>query len=360
MALDASGCGAETGAMARASLTVDLAALVANWRALASMAPGAATAATLKADAYGAGVAPAARVLAAAGCREFFVALAEEGAALRAALGPGPEIGVYSGHMAGDAGLIRDAALVPMLNDTAQFARHRAALPGHPFGIQLDSGMNRLGMEPADWAALAPEALAAGPALVMSHLACSDEPDHPMNAAQLAVFRRMSDGMGLRRSLSATGGVLLGPDYHFDLVRPGIGLHGAAPFTEGRPSVRLSLPVVQTRSLTPGETVGYANSWTAPAPARIATVAAGYADGLLRALSNRGRLWAGDIPCPIVGRVSMDLITVDVTALPEVPETLEAIGPHQSVDDLAEAAGTIGYEILTSLGARYDRRHLAA
>lgn len=344
--------------MARATLTIDLDAIAANWRALDALcAPGCETAATVKADAYGTGLATVARALAAASARSFFVALAEEGAALRAVLGPGPFIGVFSGHMDGDAPLLRDAALAPMLNAPEQVARHRAALPGHPFGVQLDTGMNRLGIEPADWAALAPDLLREGPALVMSHLACSDEPDHPMNAAQLAAFRAMTDGTGARRSLAATGGILLGREYHFDLARPGIGLHGAAPFAAGTPALRLSLPVIQTRPLAPGETVGYGNSWTASAPARIATVAAGYADGIQRALSNRGRLFAGPVSCPIVGRVSMDLITVDVTHLPEPPEALDLLGPGQSVDDLAEAAGTIGYEFLTSLGARYARHY---
>lgn len=344
--------------MARATLIIDLDAIAANWRALDRQSgPGTETAATLKADAYGTGLAPVARALAGAGARSFFVALAEEGAALRAVQGPGPFIGVFSGHMAGDAALLREAALVPMLNSPEQARRHLSALPGHPFGVQLDSGMNRLGLEPADWAALAPGLLPEAPVLAMSHLACSDEPDHPMNAAQLASFRAMTEGTGLRRSLSATGGILLGPDYHFDLARPGIGLHGAAPFAAGTPAVRLTLPVIQIRAVAPGETVGYGNSWTAAAPARIATVAAGYADGLLRALSHRGRLWAGDTPCPIVGRVSMDLIGVDVTHLPEPPEALDILGPHQGVDALAEAAGTIGYEILTALGARYARIH---
>lgn len=342
--------------MARALLTVDLSAITANWRALAALGPE--TAATLKADAYGTGLAPVARSLAAAGARSFFVALAEEGVALRAILGPGPEIAVYSGHMAGDAPLLRDAALVPMLNAPEQVTRHFAALPGHPFGVQLDTGMNRLGMEPEDWARLAPVLLARGPVLVMSHLACADTPAHDMNARQLASFRQMTDGLGLRRSLAATGGILLGPAYHFELTRPGIGLHGAAPFSQGQGALHLSLPVIQTRRLAVGETAGYGNSWTAERPSRLATVSAGYADGVHRVLSNRIRMWHGDTPCPVVGRVSMDLITVDITDLPDTPEALDLLGPHQGVDVLAEAAGTIGYEMLTSLGARYARRHL--
>ncbi len=316
------------------------------------------TGAVVKADSYGLGAARVARVLAQAGARKFFVAAAEEGATVRQALGEGPEIFVFSGHMAGDTEMIGDLGLTPMLNSAEQVKRHRDALPGAAFGVQLDTGMNRLGLEPADWAAVSAELIAAGPKLVMSHLACSDEPDHPMNAAQLKNFRAMTDGTGLKRALSATGGILLGPDYHFDVTRPGIGLYGGLPFEKARPVVRLSLPVVQIRKVAPGETVGYANSWTAPRESRIATVAAGYADGLSRRFSGKARLWAGDTPCPLVGRVSMDLITVDVTDLAEVPQSLDILGPHQGVDALAEVAGTIGYEILTALGQRYQRAYV--
>ncbi|MBD3765457.1 MAG: alanine racemase [Rhodobacterales bacterium] len=342
--------------MATGTLHIDLAALAANWQALDRLSgSGTQTAAVVKADGYGLGAAAVARALAGAGARRFFVAVAEEGASLRAALGPGPQIGVFSGHMQGDTDLIAQADLTPMLNSIDQVARHFEALPGHPFGLQLDTGMNRLGMEEAEWAAVAPYALQAGPQLVMSHLACADEPDHPVNAAQLAQFHHMTDGLGLPRSLSATGGLLLGPDYHFDLTRPGIGLYGGLPFAGARPVVRLSLPVVQVRDLAEGEAVGYGCTHVAAAPARIATVSGGYADGLIRSLSGRATLWAGDIPCPVAGRVSMDLITVDVTHLDPVPETLDILGPHQGVDALADQAGTIGYEILTSLGARYRR-----
>ncbi len=346
--------------MSRATLRIDLQAIVANWRDLAARAPGTETAAVVKADAYGLGAAEVARALAGEGARSFFVALAEEGAALRRVLGPGPAIFVLSGHMAGDAALIREAGLVPMLNSPEQAARHLESGP-LPFGVQLDTGMNRLGLESADWLALAPTLLPMRPALVMSHLACADEPDHPANAAQLDEFRRMTGDIAAPRSLAATGGILLGRAYHFDLTRPGIGIYGGAPFAGARPVVGLSLPVIQTRALAAGEGVGYGLSWTAPAPARIATVAAGYADGLPRALSGTGlRLWSGDVACPVVGRVSMDMITVDVTQLAEVPETLDILGPHQGVDALAGLAGTIGYEILTSLGTRYGRAYAEA
>lgn len=342
--------------MGAARLTIDLNALAANWQRLDRLSRSE-TGATIKADGYGLGAAQVARKLAQSGARQFFVALAEEGAAIRQALGNGPEIYVYSGHMAPDAQTIRNLGLIPLINSAEQLARHFESLPGHPFGIQLDSGMNRLGMEPREWAAVRDIALQAGPRLIMSHLACADEPDHLMNTQQADEFRAMTEGCDVPRSLAATGGVLLGPAFHFDLTRPGIGLYGGAPFVEAYPVVHLALPVIQTRDVEAGEAVGYNCTWHAGQPTRLATVAAGYADGILRSLSNKANLWAGDTPCPVVGRVSMDLITVDVTHLTEVPEALDLLGAHQGVDDLARDAGTIGYEILTSLGSRYRRRY---
>lgn len=346
--------------MAGGTLTIDLDAIGANWRALDRLSAGSVqTAAVVKADAYGLGVGRVARALAQAGARRFFVAMAEEGATLRQVLGPGPEICVLSGHMAGDTDMIGDLDLVPMLNSLDQITRHLEALPGRPFGIQLDTGMNRLGMEPDDWAAVAGIVLEADPQLLMSHLACADMPDAALNAQQLATFRALTDGMGIARSFAATGGILLGPEYHFDLTRPGVGLYGGQPFAQARPVVGLSLPVIQTRMVETEEYVGYAMGWQADRPTHVATVAAGYADGLGRALSNRGTLWAGDVPCPILGRVSMDMIAADISHLDGVPDALDVLGPHQGVDDLAAAAGTIGYEVLTSLGPRYTRRYSA-
>lgn len=340
--------------MSTGTLTIDRSALVANWRALAETA-GVDTAAVVKADGYGLGAAEVGSALAAAGAREFFVAVAEEGVALRHALGSGPRISVLSGHMTGDAEAIRGADLTPMINSVDQLLRHVEALPGLPFGLQLDTGMNRLGMEPAEWAAVRDIALAQNPTLIMSHLACSDEPDHPMNAQQRRVFNEMTQDISAPRSLAATGGIQLGPDYHYDLVRPGVGLYGGLPFIDARPVVTLDIPVIQIRDVEVGETVGYGNSWTAQRPSRIATISAGYADGLIRAMGSRAQLHAGDLAVPVVGRVSMDLITIDVTDLPDEPETLQLIGLHQSIDTVADYAGTIGYEILTSLGARYTR-----
>lgn len=343
--------------MASGILTIDLDALVTNWRSLAAMSDGE-TGAVIKADGYGLGAPNVARALSRAGVRRFFVAIAEEGGALREVLGPGPEINVMSGHMAGDSDMIGDLSLTPMINSLDQLLRHVEALPGAPFGIQLDSGMNRLGMEPSEWQAVRDIAVSQGPTLLMSHLACADEPDHEMNRRQLKCFREITDGLDIPRSLAATGGILLGRDYHFDVTRPGIGLYGGNPFDLATPVVRLDLPVIQIRDVDPGETVGYGNTFIANAPTRVATVAAGYGDGLLRALSNTGYLYYDDIRCPILGRVSMDLIGVDITALGKTPTSLEILGNTQKVDDLAQAADTIGYEILTSLGPRYARRYL--
>ncbi|MDN5567329.1 MAG: alanine racemase, partial [Paracoccus sp. (in: a-proteobacteria)] len=321
-------------------LQIDIPAITANWSALAAKAPGARAAAVVKADAYGLGAARVVPALYQAGARDFFVALAAEGRAIRPHLPADATINVLSGHMEGED----LTGLVPVLNSPAQFFRDRTMRPGEPFAIQLDTGMNRLGMEAAEWAAIRSEALAAGPAFIMSHLACADEPDHPANAAQLAAFHAMTDGCGVPRSLAATGGILLGPAYHFDMVRAGIGMYGGRPFADARPVANLSLRVIQTRDVKAGEMVGYGASWHADRDSRIATVDAGYADGILRALSGSGALmFAGDAGCPIVGRVSMDLITVDVTGLDVVPDRLDLICGHQPIDRLADLAGTIGY-----------------
>jgi alanine racemase len=344
--------------MTQAVLTIDTNVLCDNWQALdAKSADHVETAAVVKADGYGLDAGRVATALAKRGVKTFFVAVAEEGIAVRNAVGNGPEIFVFSGMMLTDASVLSEYNLTPLLNAPEQFVRFRTELPDARFGVQLDSGMNRLGMEAEEFAPLRTEA--ANARLVISHLACADEPDHVQNAAQLAAFRGLTDGMDVRRSLAATGGTLLGADYHFDLCRPGIGLYGGAPFDAARAVVRLQIPVIQTRTVMAGEAVGYGANWVAQRNSRVATIAAGYADGLIRAMGDgMVSLFANGIPCPIIGRVSMDLITVDVTDVDDVPDYLELLNDVQTVDHLARAAGTIGYEILTSLGARYAREYL--
>ena len=367
-------------------LAIDLDALAANWRALDALtAPEVETAVVVKADAYGCGAAQAGPALARAGAGSFFVALPDEGASLRQAIGPGPIIYILGGYAPPSpprttqspppaGGRIRERVriettpdlytthnLLPVLNSAAQAAAWFSDHPRAACAIQLDTGMNRLGMEAAEFASLGP--LPPSVRLVMSHLACADQPGHDQNPAQLAEFARLTETLpGLPRSLAATAGILLGPGYAFDMTRPGIGLYGGWPFSAARPVVSLHLPIIQVRDLAPGETVGYGATWTAQQPARIATLSGGYADGLIRSLGGGATGYLAGQPLPFAGRVSMDLIGLDVTGCPAaVPGAMvEIVGPHQSIDDLAASAGTIGHEILTSLGSRYRRRYTGA
>lgn len=351
--------------MAAGLLNISLGAIEENWRRLDQMSgSGVETGAVVKADAYGLGARMVAGRLFEAGALKFFTATAEEGAEVRETLTrlntpprhPQAEIFVFSGHMDGDSDLLRESRLIPLLNSPEQITRHFEKAGDLPFGVQLDTGMNRLGLEPGEFDAHKDLLVSKRPELVMSHLACADDPAHPQNAMQLKAFLGMTDGIDRPRSLAATGGILLGPEYHFDMTRPGIGLYGGLPFKGASPVVRLDVPVIQTREVQPGESAGYGADWTANRPSRIATLAAGYADGFLRRLGGKALAYTPDGEgCEIVGRVSMDMITVDVTDLGQVPDRLSLICPEQSIDDLAAHAGTIGYEVLTSLGKRYTK-----
>jgi len=254
----------------------------------------------------------------------------------------------------GERDLYRRHNLRPCLNSALQAKAWFRDHPGAPAAIQVNSGMNRLGMEADEFASLGP--LPDSVELLMSHMGCADDPVHPLSAAQLAEFRRLTDGLGIKRSLSATAGLLLGADYHFDLARIGIGLYGGWPFLEARTVVTVEAPIIQIRELPEGKAVGYGATWTTKRPSRIATISSGYSDGLFRALSNGCSGYIGGQPVPFAGRVSMDLITLDVTDCDCAPgDMVEILGPNQSIDTLAAAAGTIGHEVLTSLGGRYDR-----
>jgi alanine racemase len=343
--------------MSTAKLTIDLTAIRANWRALNAKSA-AETAAVVKANGYGLEATRVVTALAKEGARQFFVAVAEEAPAVREAVGQEAKIYVFSGHMQGDTDLIRDNNLIPMINSVDQLLRHVELLPGQPFGIQLDTGMNRLGMEPFEWQAVRELALRLKPRLVMSHLACADEPDHYMNAKQLQIFKDLTSNLTIPKSLSATGGILLGADFHFNLTRPGIGLYGGLPFRDSQSVVTLEIPVIQTRDVETGESVGYGNTWIAPSPRKIATVSAGYADGIVRAMGPVTALYAGTTVCPVVGRISMDMIGVDVSDVETPTQSLQFINETHGIDKLAKDAGTIGYEILTSLGSRYQRRYI--
>ncbi len=345
--------------MASAKLKIDLAAISENWKTLDSLSSSDVnTGAVLKANGYGLGAVEIATALLKHGVNTFFVALAEEGAVLRRFMSDSANIFVLSGHMPGDAKLLHEFNLIPTLNSAAQYHLHKENCPSRPFAIQLDTGMNRLGMEPAEFISLRNSGLSSELCLVMSHLACGDEPEHPLNQQQLDTFLKITDGLSTLRSLAATAGILLGPDYHFDLVRPGIGLYGCAPFTEGRPAIQLELPVIQIRLVNRGEAVGYNAAWVADRQCMVATVSVGYADGIHRIAGKRAALFHDGIRCPIIGRISMDLITADISALSTPPSSLQLICEQQTVDDLAESALTIGHEVLTSLGTRYQREFI--
>ena len=342
--------------MATATATIDLNAIRQNWQKLRSMSSNDA-AAVVKANAYGLGLAQVTKALYAEGARIFFVATAEEGAELRSILGKKPDIYVFSGHMVGDTELIKNYNLIPLINSIEQLSRHSKLLREKKFGIQLDTGMNRLGMEPMEWESVKELALSLNPVLIMSHLACADDPNHKMNSKQLDIFLTLTNKININKSLAATGGILLGPEYHFDLTRPGIGIYGCSPMQDCLPVLKIDIPVIQIRNIESGETVGYGNTWTSPCKKKIATISAGYADGLFRALGKKAKLYFEEISCPIVGRISMDLIGVDITSLKVDPVRLELINSQQTVDNIAEGAETIGYEFLTSLGNRYSRNY---
>ena len=342
--------------MATATATIDLNAIRQNWQKLRSMSSNDA-AAVVKANAYGLGLAQVTKALYAEGARIFFVATAEEGAELRSILGKKPDIYVFSGHMVGDTELIKNYNLIPLINSIEQLSRHSKLLREKKFGVQLDTGMNRLGMEPMEWESVKELTLSLNPVLIMSHLACADDPNHKMNSKQLDIFLTLTNKININKSLAATGGILLGPEYHFDLTRPGIGIYGCAPMQDCLPVLKIDIPVIQIRNIESGETVGYGNTWTSPCKKKIATISAGYADGLFRALGKKAKLYFEEISCPIVGRISMDLIGVDITSLKVDPVRLELINSQQTVDNIAEGAETIGYEFLTSLGNRYSRNY---
>ena len=342
--------------MATATATIDLNAIRQNWQKLRSMSSNDA-AAVVKANAYGLGLAQVTKALYAEGARIFFVATVEEGAELRSILGKKPDIYVFSGHMVGDTELIKNYNLIPLINSIEQLSRHSKLLREKKFGVQLDTGMNRLGMEPMEWESVKELALSLNPVLIMSHLACADDPNHKMNSKQLDIFLTLTNKININKSLAATGGILLGPEYHFDLTRPGIGIYGCSPMLDCLPVLKIDIPVIQIRNIESGETVGYGNTWTSPCKKKIATISAGYADGLFRAIGKKAKLYFEEISCPIVGRISMDLIGVDITSLKVDPVRLELINSQQTVDNIAEGAETIGYEFLTSLGNRYSRNY---
>ena len=355
-------------------LTVDLDAIVANWRKLEKMAVPAECAGVIKANAYGCGLDPVARALAAAGCKNFFVATLEEARAARAAL-PSAAIYVLNGFFqnCGDAFAKIDAR--PVIGDLNELAEwdvfcRRSGWSGGA-AIHIDTGMNRLGLSVSEAQGIIPRINAGdhGITLVMSHLASAEQLNHPLNARQLAAFREIASLFsGVPASLSNSSGIFLGAAFQFDLVRPGAALYGINPTPEAdnpmRQVVDLKARIVQIRNVEKGETVGYGGTWTARRPTRLAIIAAGYADGYFRAASaNDGTRGAEVVVagkrCAVAGRISMDLTAIDVTDLEKNAarrgHMVTLIGEGITVDEVAHHFGTIGYEVMTSLGRRFAR-----
>jgi alanine racemase len=341
-----------------AVLEIDLEAIAANWRALRARAAPGVCAAVVKADAYGLGAAEVAPVLAAAGCRLFFVATLDEAIALRRVLAEACEVAVFNGPVMGSAAEMAALGLIPVLNNPGQIAEWReAAVCSAPALLHVDTGMARLGLTVREFDDFADRQSARDGIRwrgLISHLACADEPADPMNELQRARFVAASERFSrVPASLAASSGIFLGPAFHFDFVRPGAALYGVNPQPAApspmRPVVRLNARILQIREVEEGQTVGYGAAHKMAQAGRLATVAVGYADGLLRSLSHRGCGFIDGQRVPLVGRISIHLAKAQPGAF------IELLGEQYGVDDAAADAGTIGYEILTALGPRYHR-----
>lgn len=362
---------------AGAILTIDLGAIAANWRGLrdAGRADGRPIdcAAVLKADAYGTGAAMVGPRLAAEGCRQFFVAHLDEGIALRAVV-PDHPICVLNGLLPGTDGDFVEHRLTPALNHLGQLNAWRAAAQrfNRPLDaiIHIDTGMHRLGFSPDEAQVLASERgrlRGLRLALLMSHLVASEEQTNPVNGEQLSRFRNFMRTMpGAPASLANSSGIFLGPDYHFDLLRPGAALYGINPLPGQAnpmlPVVSLHARILQTRRIDAFQTVGYGGAWRSARPSRIATIALGYADGYFRTLIHRTHVYLAGHRVPVIGRISMDLVTIDVTDIPEnesqLGATVEVLGRNVTAEDLADHARTNAYEVMTALGRRYARLYV--
>lgn len=370
--------------LAGGRLTIDLDALVANWKALAKLSAPAKTGAVIKSDAYGCGLAHVATALAQAGCDRFFVALPEEGVLARKTA-PAAEIFVLNGVFPQSVATVAEAGLIPVLSSVeeitlwAEYWRKRGGR--RPCALHIDTGMNRMGLSIDEAIAFAGDPArrdTVTPILIMSHLACADEPAHPLNRLQIDRFSSLVRHFpGVEASLANSAGVFFGPECHFDLTRPGIALYGGEAVVGApnpmRPVVTCESRVLQIRRVAAGETVSYGATQTLGRDSLVATCSSGYSDGYHRSLSGAGVDqrktggpaafgFAGGNPVPVLGRVTMDLVMFDVTDLADGSlqpgDYIQLFGPDIALDDVARAAGTIGYELLTSLGHRYHRRYL--
>lgn len=347
-------------------ITVSLPALVANWQLLAGLCPGA-CGATVKANAYGLGVERVAPALAEAGCETFFVATLSEAITLRSIL-PEKDIFVFSGVRAPDVQTFLSASLTPVLNSAAEVQLWADHGKGNMSALHIDTGMSRLGCNAQDSQALAGDMALlarAGVRYVMTHLACTDEPGHPTNVAQAKALKEIKAAFApLKTSFGNSGGVLNGQEFCGDLARPGIGLYGGNPRPKMtsplKPVVEWTAPVLQCREIKAGTPVGYGSEFVAERPMTVATIGAGYADGVARISAGQASVFIDNTRCKILGRISMDSCVADVTHLGEVPPATPAqLLGHLPLSDLARWSSTIDYEVLTGISERVERRYLA-
>ena len=348
----------------RARLTVDLSALDQNYRTLAALAGPAETAPVVKADGYGLGSRQVALSLWEAGARAFFVARLDEGEALRRALGPARQARIFllDGLIPGTAHRVRRSGLIPMLADPVQVEAARAEGGGFPVGLHVDTGMNRQGLSPEALAAMTNDRTLE-PVLLMSHLGSAADPEAPRNRIQLDRFRQARSLFpDLPASLAASAGLFLGPEWRFDMVRPGVSLFGGGPFERPDPRIEavatLDAPILYVRRVEAGEWLGYGSGLRLERPIRIAVVAAGYADGLLRRGGGRASAWFAGARRP-VRIINMDLLAIEIGDAPARPgDRVELMGPNLPVDDLAAATDTVAHECLVRLSARARRRYV--
>ncbi|MAN46905.1 MAG: alanine racemase [Hyphomonas sp.] len=347
----------------RPQATIHLANIAANWQALDRLNPGATTSGVIKADAYGLGAREVARRLAKAGCNTFFVAHVEEGVSVRRELGFGARIFVLNGPFPEDLRLYRDADLTPVISTPQQLMLWSRA-PRAGCALHFDTGINRLGLSPGIVEKQAEALRKLQPLLIMSHLACADEPDNPMNAQQLKAFTQITRAFpDVPASLANSAGCYLGPAYAFDLTRPGIALYGGSLPPLGftlEPVVLLEASILSVFEGKAGETVGYGATHTLKQDTPLATVALGYADGIPRSGANALMSYLDGAPCPVLGRISMDLITIDVSKAQKAAKSgarVEFFGYNAKLEEQAARAGTLGYELLTGLGNRVKRNY---
>lgn len=354
------------------TLSIDLNAIIQNYNYLSQKTESASCGAVVKANAYGLGMIPVAKALQKTKCRNFFVAYLDEGIALRSALGKGYKIYVLNGLYPHDAKPFIDHHLIPVLNDLEQVKiwvqTCKETNTNHPAAIQFDTGMSRFGLNLNDLKVIYQESLLPFiPVLILSHLACADEPSHPDNLIQLKKFKSFTRYFpSVHASLSASSGIFLGKAWHFDMLRPGAALYGINPTPENNNPmhsvVTLRSKILQFQSVSKGTSIGYGATFTSDKPLRLAIIAIGYGDGFFRIFSNKIHVKHPDypeIPLPVIGRISMDCLCIDISSLPDhkisIQDEIEIIGPNCSIETIAKAADTISYEILTSLGNRYHR-----